>query len=264
MPLHRRATFALAAATFGTAALPALGQKRLRIAFANYNDESSFGTLVLSGLRRIAAARPDIELTFYDNKQDAARTVENARTIAVVKPDVLMEYSVIAQANAQVARLMTEAGIPILSIQVRVPGTPLYAVDNLKSGYESAKGLALAAKDRFNGEAPACLLLGLPEMGPLMTERAGSARRGVMGVFPGAEIAEASTKNEPGVARQITTDFMTKNPSRRIIIWAHVDANNGMVLLAVPSFYQISAHGLLMLGAVLLDRLRAGRASASD
>jgi ribose/xylose/arabinose/galactoside ABC-type transport system permease subunit len=40
--------------------------------------------------------------------------------------------------------------------------------------------------------------------------------------------------------------------------------NNGMVLLAVPSFYQISAHGLLMLGAVLLDRLRAGRAGASD
>jgi ABC-type sugar transport system substrate-binding protein len=224
MPLHRRTAFALAAATLGTAALPALGQRRLRIAFANYNDESSFGTQVLSGLRRVAADRPDIELTFFDNKQDAANTVENARTIAVLKPDVLMEYSVIAQANAQVARVIKEALIPILSIQVRVPGTPLYAVDNSKSGYESAKGLALAAKARFSGEVPACLLLGLPEMGPLMTERAGAARRAMLEVFPSTAIAEASTKNEPAVARQVTTDFMTKNPGRRIIIWAHEDA----------------------------------------
>lgn len=35
--------------------------------------------------------------------------------------------------------------------------------------------------------------------------------------------------------------------------------NNGMVLLAVPAFYQISAHGVLMLAAVILDRLRGGR-----
>jgi ribose/xylose/arabinose/galactoside ABC-type transport system permease subunit len=35
--------------------------------------------------------------------------------------------------------------------------------------------------------------------------------------------------------------------------------NNGMVLMSVPTFYQISAHGLLMLAAVILDRLRSNR-----
>ncbi len=35
--------------------------------------------------------------------------------------------------------------------------------------------------------------------------------------------------------------------------------NNGMVLMSVPTFYQISAHGLLMLAAVILDRVRSNR-----
>jgi ribose/xylose/arabinose/galactoside ABC-type transport system permease subunit len=35
--------------------------------------------------------------------------------------------------------------------------------------------------------------------------------------------------------------------------------NNGMVLMSVPTFYQISAHGLLMLAAVTLDRMRSSR-----
>lgn len=34
--------------------------------------------------------------------------------------------------------------------------------------------------------------------------------------------------------------------------------NNGMVLLNVPSFYQISANGILMLAAVILDQFRGG------
>jgi ribose/xylose/arabinose/galactoside ABC-type transport system permease subunit len=40
--------------------------------------------------------------------------------------------------------------------------------------------------------------------------------------------------------------------------------NNGMVLMSVPTFYQISAHGLLMLAAVILDRVRTNRTASLE
>jgi ribose/xylose/arabinose/galactoside ABC-type transport system permease subunit len=40
--------------------------------------------------------------------------------------------------------------------------------------------------------------------------------------------------------------------------------NNGMVLLSVPSFYQIAANGVLLLVAVAIDQLRSRRGSFSE
>jgi ribose transport system permease protein/L-arabinose transport system permease protein len=39
--------------------------------------------------------------------------------------------------------------------------------------------------------------------------------------------------------------------------------NNGMVLLSVPTFYQIIANGLLLLMAVVVDQLQKKRGSVS-
>ena len=40
--------------------------------------------------------------------------------------------------------------------------------------------------------------------------------------------------------------------------------NNGMVLLNVPSFYQIAANGVLLLVAVAIDQLRIRRGSFNE
>src|ERR1700722_3443520 len=114
----------------------ALAQQRLRIAFANFNDEASFGTLVLRGMREAAKKRPDLDVAFYDNKADVTRAVENARLVATTKPSAFIEYSsVSAAANPQIARIVKAAGLPTISVQSRVPDTQLFAVDNELAGY---------------------------------------------------------------------------------------------------------------------------------
>lgn len=229
MLLRRRTSIGMIGSGFATALLPAVGRaqpaKKTRIAFANYDEEASFGTLVQNGIRKAAAAHPDYDVTYYDNKHDGPAAVENARTVSIVHPDVFIEYnSIVPQANTQVARLMKQAAIPILSVQVRVPDTPLFAVDNPMSGYEAGKAVAMAAKQRWGGETPVVLLLTLPEGGPLFLERTAGARKGIQEVFPDSAAAEFSTKNDVGTARQVTSDFLTKNPGKKIAIWAHVDA----------------------------------------
>lgn len=227
--LHRRGLLSLAGSGLAAAVLSQTGhaqsKKKLRVAFANFDDEASFGALVVRGMKRAAEEHPELDVLFYDNKKDGARVMEIARTIATVKPDVFIEYnSIVPQVNVQVSRLMKEAGVPVLSIQVRVPETPLFAVDNVLSGYASGKAVAEAAQKKWPGERPVPLVIGLPEGGPMFRERAEHAMRGIREILPDAAFEEQSSKEQPSIARQVTTDFLTRNPGRRVVIWAHVDA----------------------------------------
>lgn len=212
-----------AALLFGTHA-DAQTAGKTRIVFANFNDEHTFGASVLHGIQTAAKSRPDVEILYLDNKSDAARAVENARNAATIKPHVFISYNTVPAAGPQIARIMKEANVPVLSVQVRAPGTPLYAVDNQLSGYAAAKALADAAKKKFGERAPAVLLLTFPEGGPLFLERTAAARKAIAEAYPDAKIEEQSTKNDPSVARQHATDFLTRNPNIKVIIWTHVDS----------------------------------------
>jgi ribose transport system substrate-binding protein len=199
-------------------------EKKIRIAFANFNDEHSFGATVLRGVQAAAKQRPDIEMIYYDNKSDAARSVENARAAAVVKPDVYIGYNVNPATNPQIGRVLKDAGIPILSVQTRVPDTPIFAVDNARSGYEACRGLSQEAKKRWGAKPPVIFLLPYPEGGPLFLERTDACKKAIAEEFPGTPIQEQSTKNDTGHTRAVTTDFLTRNANQKVIIWAHVDA----------------------------------------
>lgn len=200
-------------------------QQRVRIAFANFNDEASFGTLVLRGMRAAAKTRPDLDVTFYDNKADVTRAVENARLVVTTKPSAFIEYSsVSAAANPQIARIVKAAGLPTISVQSRVPDTRLFAVDNDLAGYSGGKAVATAAKKRWPVDTPAVFLISLPEGGPVFLDRAKAARRGILEVFPNATLSEESSKDDPRIASAITTSFLTRNPGKKVIIFSHLDS----------------------------------------
>jgi ribose transport system substrate-binding protein len=223
----------IAVAALGFAGV-ASGQQNARIAFANYNDEASFGSLVLRGMQAAAKNRPDLDVTFYDNKSDITRAVENARLIATTKPAALIEYSSVSSAaNPQISRIVKEAGLPTISVQSRVPDTPLFAVDNELAGFTAGKALAATAKKRWPGEQPAVFLISLPEGGPVFIDRAKAARKGILEVYPEANISEESSKDDSKTGSAITTSFLTRNPGKKVIIFCHVDFMGIAALTAV-------------------------------
>jgi ribose transport system substrate-binding protein len=245
----KRLVFALAAAWIAVSLMPqpaAAQQKKIRVAFANFNDEHSFGSIVLRGMQAAAKQRPDIEMLYYDNKSDAARSVENARAATVVRPDVYINYNVTPATNPQVGRILKDAGIPVLSVQTRVPETPLFAVDNALSGYEACRALGQEAKKQWGDKPPVIFLLSFPEGGPLFLERTDACRKAVGEQFPGAPIQEQSTKNDTGTARAVTTDFLTRHANQKVIIWAHVDS---MAIAALTAARNSNREGDLLLSA---------------
>lgn len=224
----------LLALSAGTALVgPAFAQDKIAIVFANDNDEDPFASTVAKGVRDAAAQRPDLDVKLLNNGNDPQKAVENARAVVSMNPAVFIEYNVHAASNKQVGRILKEAGIPVLSIQVPVEGTPLYAVDNTLAGTESGSKLAEAATKRWSGEKPRILIIGAPEMGPVLIERAGAAKAALQEAFPDAPVDEFSSRMDVMTARQVMTDYLTRFPDDKILVWVHVDPIAVSALAAV-------------------------------
>lgn len=198
--------------------------KKIKIAFANFSDEAVFGAVVLKGMKDAAKTRDNLDLSYFDNKQDASKSIENARTIVATRPDIVIWFCSIPDANITVGRLFKEASLPVITVQVPMPDTPLFAVDNALSGRESAKALTTEAKKKWPGVTPEILMINWPEMGPMFIERGGSAKKLLMEEFPNAKITELSALGDPNRARQQTADFLTLKPNNKVLMWVFSDA----------------------------------------
>ncbi|MCC6947287.1 MAG: sugar ABC transporter substrate-binding protein [Bradyrhizobiaceae bacterium] len=213
--------------------LGAFAQAKKRVAFANISDEIPFGASVLRGVKDAAAKRTDMEATFFDNRNDAARALDNARAVVAAKFDLFIEYNAQAGSNLPIWRMMQEAKIPILAVQIGVGEAPLFAVDNRISGTDSGRVLAETAKSRWSGQEPVAIIISIPEAGPFIAERAAGAKEAIQKVYSGIEFVEFSSRNDAGHTRQLVTDTLTRFPNRKVICWVHVDAMALSALAAV-------------------------------
>ena len=208
----------------GPGAFAQVAGKKYRIVFANYSDEAVFGAAVLHGVQNAAKAHPNVDVIYFDNRQDAAKSIENARTIVAAKPDLVLWYTTFPDVNKRAAQLFDEAKLPIITIQTPALDAPMFAVDNKLSGKELGKALAENFKKKWPNVAPLALILGWPEQGPLFIDRAEAAKKAILETLPKTTISEFSTTGDPNRARQVTADFLTQHPGAKAMIWAHVDA----------------------------------------
>jgi len=63
--------------------------------------------------------------------------------------------------------------------------------------------------------------------------RADAVIEAVTARMPGVRVVEISTDGSPETTRQRTADFLTANPTGRILMWCHIDQNTLGMLAAV-------------------------------
>ena len=208
-------------------------QRKSRVAYANVTDEIPFGVSVLNGMREAVAKRPQLGVTWMDNRNDPARAIEIARLVAAGDYDLFIDYNAQQSANGPISRMMKEASVKVLSIQTPMPNFPLFAVDNLRAGSESGRALAEAAKARWPSVAPVAVVIGSPELGPVFQERAAGAKKTLAAAYPDSQIVEFSSRNDAGNTRQLVFDTLTRFPESKLVIWVHIDAMALAALAAV-------------------------------
>lgn len=190
--------------------------RRYKIALADL-DETPGVTLEGLGftgrdVRRsfeLAARTLPVDMLYFDNAGDPARALANADAAIAAKVDLLIEYNADPQANAEIARRLAAARIPILALVDPVPGAPLYGPDNRAAGRIAGRTLAQFARDNWPGEEVKGALIGdLADPGANIKDRIAGITEGIQALSPTLKLAKLDTGGQSVRADALLTKFL--------------------------------------------------------
>lgn len=129
-----------------------------KMAYAGFGSQFAFIAIVDKSMQE-AAKEAGVDLLFLDNEFDPAKAVENAEIIASRGDiDLVFEFNYYQQQNYVIKEIFEDAGIPVIAIDIPIPGSIYYGADNYAAGKLAGLGLVEAAKAKW-GDEPVDLVL---------------------------------------------------------------------------------------------------------
>ncbi|NWG17486.1 MAG: sugar ABC transporter substrate-binding protein [Chloroflexi bacterium] len=141
------------------------------IGFANLTEDIDFTKLVREGMVSAAEAAGNVELILADNKLDGATALSNTENFITQGVDGIVHFQTDAAfGNVIMARSRAE-GIPVIAIDIPMPGATFFGADNYYAGQLAGEALAAWVNENWGGQADAMLVLELPQSGPVPAAR---------------------------------------------------------------------------------------------
>jgi ribose transport system substrate-binding protein len=227
-PALRRRSFlaGVLVCSLGPARVARTETRPFRIALANLDETPGVtleglgftGSDVRRSFEMAARTRP-VDMLYFDNASDPARAIANAEAAIAAKVDLLIEYNADAEANAEIARRLADAGVPALALVDPLPGAPLYGPDNRTAGQIAGRALVAFARETWPGEQVLGVLIGdLAAPGPAIRDRAQGITEGVHESLPALQLAALDTGGQPVRADALLTKFLLTQPGQRVLI----------------------------------------------
>jgi ribose transport system substrate-binding protein len=250
-------------------AAPAVGRAAggpWRIAFANANETPG---VRLEGLgftgadvRRsfqLAARTQPVDIIYYDNAGDAASAVSNAADAISQKVDLLIEYNTETSANAEIARRMREAGIPVLAVGYPVGDAPLYCADNLAAGRIAGRALGSFAKQSWPDDAPRAVIIGdVGDPADAVVLRLKGVSDGLRDELPDVQAVLLDTGGQYQRGDGLLAKYLMQQPRRKVLVAALDDLTALSARSAVEAAVRVNDCVIVSQG---LDRSVHGGAS---
>jgi ribose transport system substrate-binding protein len=135
------------------ATTPPFDCKGKKLAYASFGSQFAFIAIVDKSVQE-AAKKAGVDLLFLDNKFDAAQAVTNAETIASRGDiDAVLEFNYYQQQNYVIKDIFNSAKIPVIAIDIPIPGSVYYGADNYEAGRLAGLGLVDAAKAKWGDDS---------------------------------------------------------------------------------------------------------------
>ncbi len=141
------------------------------IGFANLTEDIVFTQLVREGMLGAAEEAGNVEIVLADNRLDGATALANADNFITQGVHGVVEFQTDeAFGNVIMSRFRRE-GIPVIAIDIPMPGATFFGADNYEAGRMAGEALAEWVNENWEGEADAMLVLELPQSGPIPAAR---------------------------------------------------------------------------------------------
>lgn len=157
------------------AAYPGAPGKGKKLGFANIFGTLPFCISVEQDIIKHAklAGFDEKDLIIMDNQYDSVLGLKNADIMLSKKPDFFIEFQADAKVNNIVAAKFGAAKIPLLAVDVPVPGAPFMGVNNWGVAMMGGKHMAKLIKEQWGGwdNVDMVVLLQMPAGGEVVMLR---------------------------------------------------------------------------------------------
>ncbi len=194
------------------------GAGTYRIAFANMSDQAAYCLEVRRGVERAASAVPNMELLLLDNGGSDRRVLENLDVLIAAGPDLVIEYGVDEAVGNVVMDRLRACGIPVIAVDLPLPGATYFGVDNYRAGQVAGQALAAAVVERWQGRADLALALEAPRMRPPQRARLQGQLDALHAALPGLPVRTLQAgHDERTTQRAVAAALPPGSPGLRLL-----------------------------------------------
>lgn len=163
---------------------PPRNGKKYVFGYTMWGGSSPFSQLNKKGLEKVAVDA-GIDLITADNEWDPQKNVANAEAFATKNVDAVINSLLDIQFAGAVRAPLDAAGIPLVALDIPVPGSEWVGVDNSRAGFRAGTYLAQCAVARWGDKAKEAQLViaAFPLVGPNGLLRNMSQEAGVRSVL---------------------------------------------------------------------------------
>ena len=201
------------------------GDGTITVGLGNINEKGIFGKLVKYGFEQACAAR-GYELVYFDNNADGQTAVSNAELMVMKNPDFVVEMVVDASVGQTIMDIFNAANIPVLAVDIALPGAPFFGVDSDLMGYYNGQVAAEYIKEEYDGVVDYVVLMTQIASGDEVQKRVRSSVTALDDAgIQYTEVVELEGQNDAGICQQKFTDFMTAHPDAKSVIVFTINEN---------------------------------------
>ena len=212
-----------------------LANPTFKLGFAAQTTDSEFSRDVNDSVHRVAA-REHLQLIAVNNRYSAKTALHNADLLIKEGVSLVLEFQTYEHVAPIISSKFLEANIPVIAIEIPHPGAVFFGADNYRAGMIGGRALGRWAKENWNGDVEALLLLELPIAGPLPQLRITGTLAGLNQVLPGVEmrpVTHLDGKGEFDHSLDAVRKYLRRTPPKRTLVAA---VNDPMALGALRAF----------------------------
>ncbi|MCO6449876.1 MAG: substrate-binding domain-containing protein [Caldilineales bacterium] len=235
---------------------PKAKKRVYHIGFGNLSEEMMFAQQVRRSLERAVVKFDNIELLMKDNRLDRQTALDNADWFVGQNVDLMIDYQIDAHAGNIIMDKFNQAGIPVIAVDIPLPGATFYGADNFRAGYLAGEVLGCWVREHWQGRLDLLLKLEMPEVGPVTSARLLGQQVGLestLGFLGESQIISLDCPGVLGAAVQRVQQILATLPSDNHI--GIIGINDEAVLGALTAFEQAGRIGQVVAVGQNADRL---------
>ena len=144
--------------------------RRWRIGFANQDERLPFAAAVRSGMVA-ATTQAGVDLLLADNRSDGDVALTNVESFIKAQVDLAVVFNTDARANNMIVEALRQVNVPVIAIDIPIPGATFFGFDNYRAGLMTGRLLGQYVRRQWHGVVDVVFSLGLPISGPVPAAR---------------------------------------------------------------------------------------------